>query len=290
MNNKKIYIFGEVLFDCFPSGEKVLGGAPFNVAWHLQALDDKPCLISAVGDDEMAQHILLAMDEWGLDTGFVQRNLQYPTGQVEVKFTDNEPHYTIKPDCAYDFIDADKLEPLASDAILYHGTLGLRNAVSNAAFNRLRENSQISVFLDVNLRSPWWQKEDVYSWLGQARWVKLNQTELQLLGFSDGDIKKAMTDLQQQFGIEQLIVTQGEQGVLLRTEAGEFHYSQPETVKNVVDTVGAGDAFSAVFLHGLLHAWLITDTLTAAQQFAGKIVGLRGATPATVDFYHELKF
>ena len=288
MSDKKVFVFGEVLFDCFPTGEKVLGGAPFNVAWHLQALGDNPAFISAVGNDELGQKILLAMDEWGMDTALMQRDLKDPTGQVEIKFIDDEPHYTITPDCAYDFIDAKKLKPLNADAILYHGTLGLRNAVSRAAFNKLIENSCSSIFLDVNLRSPWWQKEEVFDWMKQARWVKLNQHELHLLGFAESNIKQSMANLQQQFQIEQLIVTQGEHGALLRTSQGEFHHIEPEPVKNLVDTVGAGDAFTAVFIHGLLCSWSIPKTLNAAQKFASKIIGVRGATPAVTDFYHDV--
>ncbi len=287
-DNANVFIFGEVLFDCFPTGEKVLGGAPFNVAWHLQALGNSPRLISSVGEDDLGQKILNAMDEWGMDTGLVQRDPNHPTGQVQISIIEGEPQYTINPDCAYDFIDEKAISNLYAGGILYHGSLGLRNAVSRQALMRLMmQNPQLSVFLDVNLRTPWWQKDDVYIWMKHARWVKLNQDELRLLGFSDPDIKQAMTHLQAQFQIEQLIVTRGEQGALLSTNDGVFHTIKPAVVNDVIDTVGAGDAFTAIFIHGLLAAWPIADTLDIAQRFAGKIIMQRGATPADIEFYQD---
>ncbi len=126
----KVFVFGEVLFDCFPTGEQVLGGAPFNVAWHLQALGNQPHFISRVGDDELGKKILHAMDDWGMDTTTTQLDPVNPTGQVEIKLINNEPHYTITPGCAYDFIGASDLGNISASGILYHGTLGLRNTVS----------------------------------------------------------------------------------------------------------------------------------------------------------------
>lgn len=287
-DDTKVFIFGEVLFDCFPTGEKILGGAPFNVAWHLQALGNNPRFISSIGEDNLGQKILSAMDEWGMDTGLVQRDPAHPTGQVQISIIDGEPQYTISPDCAYDFIDGKAISNLNSGGILYHGSLGLRNAVSRQAFTQLMmQNPQLSVFLDVNLRAPWWQKEDIYTWMKHARWVKLNQDELRLLGFSDPDITQAMTNLQTQFQIEQLIVTRGEQGALLGTNDGMFHTIKPAVVSDVVDTVGAGDAFTAIFIHGLLASWPVVDILDIAQRFAGKIIMQRGATPADIEFYQD---
>lgn len=86
-----IYIFGEVLFDCFPTGEQILGGAPFNVAWHLQALGDSPQLISRVGKDQLGDEILQEMSSWGLSTSEVQIDREHPTGLVEVSISYNEP-------------------------------------------------------------------------------------------------------------------------------------------------------------------------------------------------------
>ncbi len=84
-------IFGEVLFDRFPDGNSVLGGAPFNVAWHLQAFGARPLLISSVGDDELGAEIRQTMQDWGMDDSGLQTDAAHPTGTVEVSFNAGEP-------------------------------------------------------------------------------------------------------------------------------------------------------------------------------------------------------
>jgi fructokinase len=278
-------IFGEVLFDCFPSGEEVLGGAPFNVAWHAQALGDRPRFISRVGDDDLGGKILAAMRAWGMSTTGIQIDSQHPTGRVEVRIEANEPSYQILPDCAYDFVAAETLESGPPGGILYHGTLGLRNAVSRSALAGLTQQPSPAIFLDVNLRSPWWRQDEVFGWMEQARWVKLNQDELALLGFAGDDVRQQMAHLQSRSQLEQLILTRGELGALVRTSDGAFHQVAPEQASPLVDTVGAGDAFAAVYIHGLLAGWPVADTLAAAQRFAGRVIGLRGATTNDRDVY-----
>jgi len=280
-------IFGEVLFDCFPTGERILGGAPFNVAWHLQAFGDQPRFLSAVGEDALGAEILQAMGRWGMNSSGVQRDPVHPTGQVEVKIIDHEPHYNIIPDCAYDFIDAEKLPRLAPDSVLYHGTLALRSAVSRRALHQLAQQPGMAIFLDVNLRPPWWRPEEVFQWLRQARWVKLNQDELRLLGYTAEDLRQAMIGLQEQFQLEQVILTRGEAGTWVATSEGDFHTAAPEKLERFVDTVGAGDAFTAVYIHGLRAGWGIPQTLEVAQRFAGKVIGLRGATTDDPEFYRD---
>ncbi len=125
----------------------------------------------------------------------------------------------------------------------------------------------------------------MYDWLEQARWVKLNENELHQLGFASTNIKEDMTSLRSRFNLEQLIVTRGEQGALILTSDGKFYHQKPEPAKQLIDTVGAGDAFSAIFIHGLLSNWSVPDTLKVAQQFASKVIGLRGATPTDLTFY-----
>ncbi len=288
VSNAPAYVFGEVLFDHFPGGERVLGGAPFNVAWHLQAFGNRPQLISRVGDDEPGREVLQAMQAWGMSIAGVQIDHEHPTGQVAVELVDHEPRYQIVPDCAYDFIAAEQLPQPESHAILYHGTLGLRSQRSRHAFLQLLERGNFRLFLDVNLRPPWWQSADVADWLARASWVKLNQDELRLLGYSDHDCRQAVVELQQRFSLEQVILTLGAAGALVQTIDGTLHQAAPEPVQDFADTVGAGDAFSAVYLHGLLAGWSIAETLTAAQRFAGKVITLRGATTSDPAFYLSL--
>lgn len=285
--NRPVLVFGEALFDCFPSGEQVLGGAPFNVAWHLQALGDDPVFISRIGDDELGQKILTAMRDWGMATHTMQVDPAHQTGQVEVTIIENQPYYTITPDCAYDFISAGGMENLPESGILYHGTLGVRNSISRDCLARIAQQPDLSVFLDVNLRSPWWQQQEVFDWLEQARWVKVNEDELHQLGFVSADICESMHKLQTQFQLEQLIVTQGAKGALVLAADGSLSQQTVAPVKHIVDTVGAGDGFSALYIHGLRSGWPIEKTLTVAQRFAAKVIGLRGAIATESTFYQE---
>ncbi|MGB5338517.1 MAG: PfkB family carbohydrate kinase, partial [Gammaproteobacteria bacterium] len=101
MKQPSVCIFGEVLFDHFPDGKHVLGGAPFNVAWHLQAFGLTPRFISRVGADAEGESVLAAMRDWGMDTQAVQIDAQRPTGRVSVQIVDDEPAYDIVADCAY---------------------------------------------------------------------------------------------------------------------------------------------------------------------------------------------
>jgi len=282
-----LYIFGEVLFDCFPSGEQVLGGAPFNVAWHLQALGDRPLFISRVGADEQGRTILDAMRAWGMEGSGLQIDPHRPTGRVEVEIIDNEPHYDIVADSGYDCIAADELPSRIEEGILYHGTLALRQKTSYTALQQLSARSGIRIFLDVNLRAPWWQKEKVLTWLARAHWAKMNEHELKLLVAPSDTLEQQMQTLLVQCGLEQLIVTQGAQGAVVLTASGEKYCFQPEKAADFVDTVGAGDAFSAVYIHGLRAGWALTDIGERAQAFASQVIGLRGATTTDATFYQR---
>jgi len=105
-------IFGEVLFDCFPDGNSVLGGAPFNVAWHLQAFGLSPVVITSIGDDELGTKVKSAMMDWNMNTAGLQLDPLHPTGSVDIEFKDGEPRYTIVEHRAYDYIDAGLLPKL----------------------------------------------------------------------------------------------------------------------------------------------------------------------------------
>ncbi len=287
INRPQIYVFGEVLFDCFPSGERVLGGAPFNVAWHLQAFGDNPVFISQVGDDALGQEIRAAMTDWNMNLTAIKTDPGHPTGNVNVKLIGSEPHYTIMPDCAYDFIAPMEIGHLPKQSILYHGTLALRNQVSRTALLELTQNQDVSIFLDVNLRSPWWTAEEVNQYIAKARWVKLNENELRELGFYATDYRQAMSDFQARFPVELVILTLGDKGAMVRSRDGKYEKIEPEPITDIVDTVGAGDAFSAVFIHGIALGWPLAKILIEAQQFAAKIIKMRGATPTTPDFYQH---
>lgn len=287
---KQPVIFGEVLFDHFPDQNVVLGGAPFNVAWHLQALGEAPLFISRVGDDKLGCRIQSLMQNWGMDSSGMQIDTTHPTGVVQIEIENGEPSYAIVPEQAYDYINTHELAPLThatQGSLLYHGSLALRNPVSNAALEALIEKLNLPVFVDVNLRAPWWDKETIHASLKAAHWVKLNDEELQQLSPIDGALEYQAKALQELCELPLLIVTQGEQGALARTAEGRIYRVEPEADIPIVDVVGAGDAFTSVILLGLLRGWELENSLHRAQSFASAVVGIRGATPIHKEFYHS---
>ncbi len=283
-NSRRPIIFGEVLFDRFPDGSVVLGGAPFNVAWHLQAFAQAPMFISRVGDDPLGRRIRDAMLDWDMDTAGLQLDSAHPTGTVEVSFKDGEPHYDIVDGRAYDYVESDALPPLADAALVYHGSLALRCEVTRLAFLELTTRVPAPRFLDVNLRAPWWERQEVLNLIKGAHWIKLSKQELVLLDpHGDGGAAAGKT-LRQHHGLQALILTRGEQGARVFGPETSLRV-KPEPAKQVVDTVGAGDAFASVVLLGLLKHWPMRTTLERAQAFASAMVGVRGATVQDADFY-----
>ncbi len=284
--NPPIDIFGEVLFDYFPDGSRVLGGAPFNVAWHLQAFGVAPRFISRIGDDVNGREIVDLMTDWGMSRDAVQLDPTHPTGSVRVTIEDGEPQYDIVSDSAYDFIDENLLPEPIGRGILYHGSLALRNPIALAALQTLKSRHQGRIFIDVNLRDPWWHKQTLFSLIADANYIKLNENELTQLCPEPSDLASAMRVFSDRFGLDLLIVTRGAQGAIVYDKQ-QLIAVKPVMSNQVVDTVGAGDAFAAVFLLGLHQQWSIATTLERAQAFAGELVGRRGATIADREFYRS---
>lgn len=283
-DERRPLIYGEVLFDCFPDGKAVLGGAPFNVAWHLQAFGLNPLFVSRVGKDELGAQIRTAMQEWGMDTRGLQIDPDHPTGTVQVRLEAGEPQFHILPEQAYDYIDATRLPVLPAAGLLYHGSLIQRAPQSAASLETLRRETGAPVFLDVNLRDPWWEHETVHASLQAARWIKLNQAELERL-VPGASLHHRARGLHEKTRAEWIVVTRGERGTLAFTADGHVEEVVPEETITVVDTVGAGDAFASVMILGLWHGWPLATSLQRAQAFASAIVGRRGATVRERDFY-----
>jgi fructokinase len=284
-------VFGEVLYDSFPDGSVVLGGAPFNVAWHLQGFGLAPLFVSRVGTDELGERILTAMSAWGMDTRGVQRDPSHATGRVVVSFHDHEPSYEIVPEQAYDFIDDGPVEGLLRDgayALLYHGSLIARHPAARAALDKLR-SADIPSFVDINLRDPWWRRPWLDAALHQARWAKLNEHELRTLARRDdgaAGIKVLAEELRRACGLQVLVVTRGEAGALVLAD-GVAAEVAPAAMGEIVDTVGAGDAFSAVSIFGLLRGWPLAALAERAVDFAAAVCRMRGAIAQDPDLYRR---
>ncbi|MCK5831830.1 MAG: carbohydrate kinase [Methylococcales bacterium] len=281
MSQGELCIFGEVLFDHFPDGTSVLGGAPFNVAWHLQAFGQSPHFISRVGNDNEGQQIKESMTTWGMRTDTLQIDSTLSTGQVSININDGEPSYDIVNPCAYDAIEIENIN--LNCQLFYHGSLALRAPTSQQTAQRIMVNSPPKIiFVDVNLRSPWWKKEHVLNMVSDADWVKLNSDELKLL-YSSSDGAAFLAD----YKLKGLVLTHGADGAEVITSDGKKVKVQPFKNIPIVDTVGAGDAFASVMILGLSMGWPLDITANRAQDFASKLVGHRGATVNDLSFYRS---
>ena len=283
-NQSAPIIFGEVLYDCFPDGARVLGGAPFNVAWHCQAFGLQPLFISRVGNDPLGQQVQAAMLDWGMKTDGIQIDSDHPTGRVDVSFSNNEPSYDIVENSAWDFITNDELPELNMESVLYHGSLALRNPVAAQCLEAIKQENLKSTFVDINLRSPWWNESLINNIMQNIQYLKINEDELNLIvsgkQTTENKARFLLSDLQ----LDLIVVTLGAVGAIA-IDNNKICMVQPEESIEVVDTVGAGDAFTSVLLLGLNKAWPLQKIIDRAQQFASKVVGLRGATTQDINFY-----
>lgn len=282
-------IFGEVLVDRFPDGREVLGGAPFNVAWNLRGLGFDPLLISAVGDDEMGRRVLAAMESWGLDRGGMQIHSARGTGIVDVGLEGGEPTFDIVAERAWDEVSGEDLPPLPEIALLYHGTLALRQETSRNALRVLLRRVRAPILIDVNLRAPWWDPEQVLEWLSTADLVKMNESELAALVPGGDGLESRAMELIERYRPDLLCVTRGAAGAVAYTAEGATGVGPPKNSGPVCDTVGAGDAFAAVLVAGRLGGWPLESILSRAQALASEVVGLRGATTEDPDFYRRVR-
>jgi fructokinase len=285
LDRSRPVIFGEVLYDCFPDGEAVLGGAPFNVAWHLQGFGLSPLFISRVGDDPLGHRVRDTMHKHGMDTSGLQLDSLHPTGKVTITLSGNNHSFEIIPDQAYDYIARDALPPLPEQALFYHGSLAARSPVSAQTLAYLRTRYTSRCMIDVNLRSPWWQRQQVLDQIKGAWLAKLNDDELLLLVPDAADDASRMQHLINAAGLQQLLITRGAAGAELLTADGEHFRVAPDTVTRVVDTIGAGDALTSVIILAALQGWPYPKTLERAQAFASAIVGCRGAIVEESGFY-----
>lgn len=286
-----VLIFGEVLFDCFEDGSRKLGGAPFNVAWHLQGLGMQAQLLSRVGEDGLGREILQSMQDWGMSLETLQTDPIHTTGVVSVTLDNSIPSFDIVADVAYDFIEQPESANLHDYKLLYHGSLALRSDVSRQTLLNIKNEISSPVFIDINLRPPHWDKTVVMQLLNKANWVKLNHEELAELSDANNSADLNLSDLAHRFydryGLDALIVTEGEKGAFILHKAG-IERQKPFPVTKMKDTVGAGDAFSAMTIFGVLNNWSFEKILSSASMFASKVCELRGAVTTDRLFYEKI--
>lgn len=283
----RVMIVGEVLWDCFAE-HRVLGGAPFNVAWNLAGFGVDAVMVSAIGADDLGHEILGRMQRWGLTTEGIAVLENRPTGTVNVSLENGEPTYEITADVAWDAIPAPSLELDRMDFI-YFGSLAWRSETTRHTIQQLRQRYSAPVFVDVNIRMPHFDKQWLPAMLGGARCVKLNEHELsQLVDRSLAtaiEREQAARQLMGQYRIRELYVTRGADGAEWYSDVGDRVEVAAPAPKNWVDAVGAGDAFTAVVLWGQLHHVERETSLHDAVHFAADVCGLSGATSDDKTFY-----
>ena len=292
MSAQNPLIVGEVLFDVFPDHQQVLGGAPFNVAWHLHGLGMEPTLLSRIGDDQNGKTILEAMQNWGLSTELIQQDDSAPSGSVNINLHNNGSHsFNIGDNQAWDNLKwTEQLNQHnnKNTSWIYHGSLAMRHAENQALLQQIQQ-ADIPVFLDINLRDPWWDRDSIIRMIHAANWLKINDEEFQQIVKSDTDAPdwcQRIPEMHQNYHLDGLIVTCGASGAWIY-DGDELLFSAPETSVKVKDTVGAGDAFTAICIFGLSHHWSTQIILNRALAFAAAICEIQGATTSNRTFYEN---
>lgn len=290
-----VLVFGEVLFDQFPD-RTVLGGAPFNVARHLAGFGWPPLLISRVGRDEAQAKVLKAMARYGMDASCIQIDPLHPTGSVKVELNEAGHRFDILDYQAYDHIHQGmaRLGALAArPQLVYFGTLASRHTDTYRALLGVLRLSPGLKFLDLNLRAPWYERVKAENLMRHAHVLKLNSEEFEVLGRwlnLKGSPESMCLQVLNRYDLRLLLLTRGEHGAYAAMPDGRsFDFVSPPMDTPIIDSVGAGDAFSAVAIAGLLSDWPMATLLARADAFARRILGIRGAVPEDNHLYEQAK-
>ncbi len=275
---------GEVLWDLLPAG-KQLGGAAANFAYHAQTLGAAAKLVSTVGDDGLGKEMLEKLGDMQMAVDCVTVHPTAPTGTVSIALTENgQPQYTIRENVAWDYITPNELARATvarADAICF-GTLAQRSAVSRAAIRSLVASTRPAAYrvFDVNLRQNFFSAEVIESSLRLANIVKISDEEFPLLAGMLGlpaAAPEQLAELARRFDLELVALTRGAKGSVFYSHG---RYSQVKGVPaKVVDTVGAGDSFTAAMVMGLLAGWDLDRINGRANEVAAYVVSQPGATP-----------
>lgn len=293
-------VFGEALVDDF-GGDQVVGGAPFNVARHLAAFMAPQLMITRVGADRNGNLVRAEFERFAMSARGLQLDPLEETGRVLVERSGDGHRFIILPGQAYDFIDVDAALAAMRDVrpqALYFGTLVQRGERSREALFALLGADTATRFLDLNLRTGQCDNDCLDRSLSAADIVKVNEEELQTLfqqflhiedpadAVPQEAVHAACVALVRRFRLEALLVTLGHRGsVYFGADGTMIANRDTPAPPYVIDTVGAGDAFSAIFLLGRALGWPLAQTLTRANEFAGAVCAIPGAIPRDMDFY-----
>lgn len=290
-----ILVIGEVLIDIFPDYQRI-GGAPFNFAFHLKKLGFPVHLISRVGNDRLGDEILSLADANGLDAADIQVDPHHPTGTVRVALDgQGVPRFDICQDVAYDYLDlSPEIVSGTKDAeMIYFGSLLQRTAPGHQRVcDFLGQISKKAMrFCDINLRPPHVNRHVLGHSLLHADLLKLNEDEANEIRQGYGGpagVQDLLPWMMETFDIEGVVMTCGEQGSAAAWPGG-FLRRPAAKAKTIVDTVGAGDGFSAILAAGILRDLPWDTIVETASRFAGAVCGIPGAVPQDDAFYDTYK-
>lgn len=281
-----IICFGEILWDIFHEEDhprKVLGGAPSNLCYFFNMLGEPAQLISQVGRDHLGSKALDKIVQLKLPHLISQSDIA--TGKVDITIQNHEPHYIFNDPAAWDSIPfSDKIAAATSDAtMIAFGSLAQRKNGDNDSFATLKKilshNPQAIRFLDLNLRAPHFEESRIIELLKLTDILKINEDEFQylkqLFALNSLTTRDALYQLLLQLKLNFIILTLGAQGSIVISET---NYSAMSIQKvNIMDTVGAGDAFSAAFLSALNRGANFEAAHQFANQFSSYICTQKGA-------------
>ncbi len=279
--------FGEILWDVI-DGEAHIGGAPFNLAAHAARCGLRAAAVSCVGDDPLGRAALAEMARLRVDRRWTTVDRDHPTGTVTVTLAGGQPSYTIHENAAWDFIQPSEaaLQALAAERphAFCFGTLAQRSELSRQSLFRLLELFTFrEVFYDVNLRQAFWSGPLVEAGLARATLVKVNADEARVLGgllFEGACAPEPFARaVLARHPVRAVIVTLGGDGCLVCERDREAVRCAGVKVE-VVDAVGAGDAFSAAFLAAWLQGATAAEAAEAGNRRGAWVASQRGAVPA----------
>ncbi len=286
-NAPRILSCGEILWDLFPDGPR-FGGAPANFAVQAAMLGARVSVLGAVGRDDRGSEAVRILDTFGIDTSLIQSLPDAPTGAVLVSVdAAGKPAFTIQPDAAWDRLTwSPALEhSLGNFDAVYFGTLGQRGTLSRATIRRALEaakNRGILRVLDINLRAPFYDAILLRESLELASVLKISDEELPSVAAacaipSAAGTHAILAQLCQRFSLLCVAMTRGADGALLLADAQITE--QPGIPVTVVDTVGAGDAFTAALVTGILQKMTPLAIVRRACETASEACAHAGAIP-----------
>lgn len=275
---------GETVWDIFPDGDRRLGGAPANFVYYSQLFGRRSFLVSRIGDDDLGKETIFLMAQYGLNIDYVQIDTIHPTGTVRVVLDSAAvPVFTIQENVAWDYLQkSQSLQSLAkkADAICF-GSLAFRSSQFRETINWFLSQLKTDCLrvLDINLRPPFYSKELVESLFKLADILKINETELEIIksifSLSGAEETEILKKLLLSYKFKLIALTKGEKGSRLLTENKES--SHPGFPIKAVDTVGAGDAFTAALVDGLLNGKSLDEINERANRLASLVCTQKGA-------------